>query len=101
MRKVVTYITTADTKETHEFPGKDLPQLWEVGLSIECVDGKGKAFTSTRSIAATVYVERQTLVNAGLLPVCGKSKEPTPETKETAEDLIIRLLEMVDVHPAS
>ena len=98
MRKEIVRITTADTKETHEFPGKDLPDLWAVGIMINSLDGRGH-HTAGRSIIHTVYVERQTLVNAGLRPVCAEDKKPTPEDEETAEDLILRLLEMVDVYP--
>ena len=97
--KSVVRITTEDTKKTYEFPGLDNPQLWAVTLQIKCVDGGGFAHFSSPSFCTEriIHVERETLANAGLIgrPV---EKEDKP-LEETAEDLILRLLEHVGVYP--
>ena len=99
-RVSVVRITTADTKKTYEFDGKkDNLQLWEVSLQIRCVDDWGRSSSGSRHTEGQVYLERQTLVNAGLLPVAAQDKEPTPEEKRTVEDLILELLEHVGVFP--
>ena len=101
MKKTVVRITTADTRKTYEFPG-DHPQIWEVKLTIEeiGVDGNYDRFrTGYHSYPAkVVYLELETLQNAGLKPIPKEETEKLPT--ETAEDLIIRLLEHVGVFPA-
>ena len=90
-------ITTADTKKTYELPGDDA-DLWEVRLSMASVEASGHVhFGSHEHVRTITHVERQTLVNAGLLPCV--DTDATPEQTETAEDLVIRLLEHVGVFP--
>ncbi len=97
--KNVMRITTEDTKKTYEFPGEDNPQLWAVQLQIDRVDGGGHAyFNSHLRIPKTIHVERETLENAGLLPMKKEIKDASPT--ETPEDLILRLLEHVGVYPS-
>jgi hypothetical protein len=74
-------------------------QLWAVNLSIGFVDRQTGHVNPHCSTKATVHVERDVLVNAGLLPWCIGDKKPTIETEETAEQLIIRLLNHVGVYP--
>ena len=98
-RETVTRITTVDTKKTYELPDKNAPQLWELALTIACIDERDGSTNTRSGNVAVIHVERQTLVNAGLMPVANDDKEPTEETKETAEDLCLRLLEHLDVYP--
>lgn len=97
-RETVTRITTADTGKTYELPDKSAPQLWEIELSIGRVD-RYSGIVGTRSKGNLIHVERQTFVNAGLMPVAKGDKKVTEETKETAEDLCLRLLEHLGVYP--
>lgn len=101
MRKTITYITTADTKKTYEYP--DLksknPQLWAVKLSITWVGNTGRHGDPDQE-KTVIYLERETLENVGLLPAEKKLPESTPEPQETVEDLILRLLEHVGIFPA-
>jgi len=93
-------VTTADTKKTYEFPGEGNPEIWQVEITIKTlhrISGAldGYPMTSPKNI---IHVERETLENAG---VVGKRVEPGKKhvPKETAEDLIIRLLEHVECYP--
>lgn len=92
-------ITTQDTKKTYELPSENAPQLWLVELIISNVEhATGTAIKSAHT-KASIHLERQTLVDAGLLPKAEADKEPTNETRERPEDLILRLLEHVGVFP--
>ena len=94
-------ITTADTKRTYDLPGEDIPQLWAAQIKIECVSKQGHySFNNTFPTKAEIFLERKTLENAGLLPMSDKRKmNHDVEQTETAEDLIIRLLEHLGFYP--
>jgi len=97
--KSVVRITTEDTGRTYEFPDKDNPQIWGVQLKIDSVSTHGATNFSSYSTTRVIHVERETLENAGLLPMSEKDKECKDEPQETAEDLILRLLEHVGFYP--
>ena len=102
MKKTITYITTADTKKTYEYPPKEgvkNPTLNEVLLTYDFVDESGRSSPSNRCTynSTSIFLERESLERAGILPIAYESE--VAEVTETAEDLILRLLEMVDVHP--
>ncbi len=79
-----------------ELPTKE--QIWEVTLSIRCLDGGGQAnfsgFTSH-----TIHLPRATLEAHGLLPRKKEPTQPIPDPAPTVEDLILDLLECVGVYP--
>lgn len=94
-------ITTVDTEKTYEITygmdNKDIPQLWEVSIGIACVDpNTGQSEVRDRS-AKSVYVERETLEAVGLVGV--HRSQMTSTMIESAESLILRLLEHVGVYP--
>ena len=98
-KETITRIHTEDTDRTYEFPCKDNPQLWNVELRIACVGENGHDYLAPSSLVkASVYLERATLEEAGLLP-----RKDTKEVKapplETVEDMIIRLLEHLGYFP--
>ncbi|KKN37428.1 hypothetical protein LCGC14_0763770 [marine sediment metagenome] len=94
--KTITRITTEDTKKTYEFPNEGNPQLWAVTLSIEGISSYGRPEYGSEC-KEIIHIEQKTLENAGLLPKQNEKKEELQE--ETAEDLILRLLEHVGVYP--
>ncbi len=100
MKRVYTEITTADTKKTYVMDKKYgiNPQLWEASISIKHVSDNGYT-DSYISRTESIYLERETLEKAGLLPFTVDRDQPKPETVETAEDLIIRLLNHVGFYP--
>jgi len=85
-------ITTEDTKKTYELPGKDVPQLWHVSMEIRSHE---KGYSICKE---DIYLERQTLVDHGLVPQVEKDTPP-PAPVPTVEDLILQLLEAVGVFP--
>lgn len=90
-------ITTVEGN-TYELPSEAGLQLWEVELRISHVDPRSGRSDAALSPSGAIHVERQTLVNAGLLPrACNDT--PPPEDAETVEKLILRLLEHVGVFP--
>ena len=89
-------ITTEDTKKTYEFPNEGNPQLWAVTLSIEGISFYGQPAHGS-VCKKIIHIERETLENAGLLPKQNEKKDEVAE--ETAEELILRLLEHVGVYP--
>lgn len=100
--KNVVRITTTDTKKTYEFPGEDNPELWEVSLTIRNINHNGHVSPPTTSTPhnypkGIVHIERKTLENAGVLPMAREREKEEPT--ETAEDLIIRLLEHLGYYP--
>lgn len=111
MRKQYVEITTADTGKTYRYDHNNPveTQLWEVTLNISCVDSKtGRSWYVADVVSpisrahppVTIYLERETLENAGLLPVRSASKnDQDEEPTETAEDLLIRLLEHLGYYP--
>jgi hypothetical protein len=99
MKKDFVRITTADTNETYEFPGNN-PQLWEVKTTITRVQQSGAVHAIPSFERNTHYIEDKTLLMAGLEPYDHRPRHPDPEIVETAEDLILRLLENVGVYPA-
>jgi len=96
----VVRIKTHDTEKVYEFPGEN-PILWEVTLGIRdvCVrSGEPRAKYDTKKV--TIYLERETLEDAGLLPFAYESKREDPvDPIETPEDLLLRLLDLVGVYP--
>lgn len=110
MKKQVTYITTWDTNETYEFSSDQLyndnPQLYEVSMTLLPVGTNGNSygidFHQDESInVQPVYIELDTVLKAGLKPYQYKKKEDEPQQEETAEDLMIRLLETLGFYPVS
>jgi hypothetical protein len=100
-RESKVFITTADTGKTYTFPpveGVENPQLWEVKISIHSVSSRGNTDSGYSSAEREIFVERQKLVDHGLLPVSTDDK-PKPIPAPTAEDLILSLLDLVGVHP--
>lgn len=91
-------ITTAEGN-VYELPSADAPQLWEVAMQVRCMTVHGQPADRVRSSTTIVHVERQTLVEAGVLPMKEDDKKQGVEKKETAEDLLLRLLAHVDVYP--
>ncbi len=98
MKEEIVRITTDDTGKTYEFPGEGNPQIWQVNLQMEALNQLGNAHPTCTE--KTVYIERETLEKAGLVPFTNTKPDVRYEPTETAEDLIIRLLEMCEVYPA-
>jgi len=97
-RQTIVRITTADTKKTYDLPGKDIPQLWKAKLTLYSINGQGTKFLGYPEVEADIYLERQTLIDRGL--VSKRSIDtPKPDPSPTTEDLIIELLEHVGVYP--
>lgn len=96
-RKDVTRIKTADTGKTYEFPSEDHPALYEVALVAHVLNSHGHTGSSCPAAAVVIHLEHQTMLDAGL--VRQDKKKPAVEPKETAEDLLIRLLEHIGVYP--
>ncbi len=87
--------------KVYELPGKDVPQLWEVSISIHHVNGKtGYVDQGYRSSEGKIHVERDVLEDHGLLPMSDERKKEGITPTKTAEDLILELLEHVGVYPA-
>jgi hypothetical protein len=101
MKKTVVRITTADTRKTYEFPSPEHPQIWEAKISLEQIGNDGNYAQSKCSRhsypSKTIYLELETLQKAGLKSYKYPNIVELPQ--ETAEDLIIRLLEHVGVYP--
>lgn len=102
MKKQFVEITTYDTKKTYHFSadGKAKnPQLWEVKLQIGTVGSQGHTKYGL-SGNDSIYLERQTLEDAGLIPLDpSKTIKDTGAEVRTPEDLILELLEIVGVYP--
>ena len=101
MKESIVRITTADTKKTYEFPG-DNPELYEARITLCKVDNGGNSYLDAKrydNITKTIYIELDTVLKAGLEPYYHTPKNTDPEPTETAEDLIIRLLEHVGYYP--
>lgn len=98
MKETIVRITTADTKKTYEFPNKNNPQLWEVTMETRCVQVDGSINPSS-SIKETLYYERQSLVDAALLPQ-GRNDSPPPIPPRTLEDMFAEILEHMGVFPS-
>jgi len=97
MKKTIVRITTEDTKKTYELPGEKTPQLWAAEVSVTAVDNNGY-HRHPDSCKKTIYLERQTLIDHGLIGTQQETKDqsvPAP----TAEDIILQLLECVGVFP--
>lgn len=101
MREELVRITTHDTEKMYEFPRKGSPALFLVEMRIRPVDRDGavKNVPQYRHIDNGMYVELDTLLKAGMKPYERKPQEGDPEPVETAEDLMVRLLELVGVYP--
>lgn len=98
MKEEIVRITTYDTKKVYELPGENVPQLWEVKLTISAINDRGSVCSSSRYDVA--HVERQTLVDAGLLPVAYNDKKSNSNPPKTPQDLILELLEILGVYPS-
>ncbi len=97
MKETIVRITTADTKKTYELPGKDIPQLWEVTMTVKGIEDNGKT-SGYPSINETLYYERQSFVDAVLLPVW-KGDQPTPIPPRTLEDMFAEILKHIGIFP--
>lgn len=101
MKQNIIRITTDDTRKTYEFPGvlgDDKPDIFEVEVIIKPITVCGRASTyGYEHVKKIIHLEEKTLQNAGLKPL--QRGEKKAESTETAEDLILRLLEMCDVYP--
>ena len=91
-------IKTHDTKKTYDFPGKDVPPLWEVKLELMPITSNGSSDSYGHRTAGTVYLEKETLLAAGLAPQ-NRQEPKNPEPTKTVGDLILELLEMLGVYP--
>ena len=98
--KSIVRITTEDTKKTYDFPDESNPQIWAVKLQVDRLspDGSLSGFSSYQT-SKIIHIERETLENARLVPIAEERKDEAAQ--ETAEDLILRLLEHVGVYPVS
>jgi hypothetical protein len=102
MKKYITEITTTDTKKTYNyerFSENDNPQIWEATISVNPVDGNSGEKNNYPTKSKTIYLERATLENASLLPMEREREIEKVQPTETAEDLIIRLLNHVGFYP--
>ncbi len=102
-RQVKTFIRTVEGN-TYEYPDQDKPrknpQVWAVSMTLQCVEEDTGDYSFKRySTQKTIFVERDTLENAGLMQVFD-GREIPEEKKITVEDLILQLLEHVGVYPA-
>ncbi len=101
MRQTLVEMTTADTGKTYRIKigePNDNPQLWAVTLKCQLINRHTGSTDNFGIITREICVERETLEMAGLLPqpvVKGAEKE----TIETAEDLILRLLNNLGFYP--
>lgn len=96
-------VTTADTKEVIEYPGSDTEQVWEVAIFVDCVDKNGHSYAASyrHRPSTSIYVRRQTLIDAGILPaVHGDEPPAVAPTEENAEQLLLKLLALVGVNPS-
>lgn len=106
MKKSYVEVTTYDTGKTYRFPAKESvknPQLWEVDLSIATVNPQGHSPQPRAErwrAQQPIYLERNSLVKAGLLPKRDTDKpEKGTVQARTPEDLIYELLEMLGFYP--
>ena len=102
-RETKIFITTVDGK-TITYPQKEgsKQQVWEATLRISLVDSNTGYAKDTRIYGpaeVTVFVTRETLEEAGLLPRQRGAFNESEPPSETAEDLLLRLLEHVGVYP--
>lgn len=97
-------ITTNDTKKTYTFTDgarqDGTPQLWQIECTARpfCNDGSIGPLDRYGGMQVFLIVERQTLVNAGELPVVKDDSTPPPGAP-TMEEIILQLLDMVGVRP--
>jgi len=102
MKRKLIIIKTVDTEKEYTFElgktGKENPQLWKVEINIACVDSHGNSCIGSQGTKGSVYVERETLEDAGLIPRI-ITKEDEPKKEVLVEDLILGLLEYVGVYP--
>lgn len=105
MKRQIIIIKTADTKKEYSFKEgvtSKHPELWKVTMQIDCAN----RYTTlnynhkSKSVATEIYVERETLVKAKMLPVA-KEEDEHVKVAEKPEDLMLRLLECVGVYPES
>ncbi len=97
MKETITRITTADTEKTYELPGKDVPQLWAITMTVSGVD-RGGEVSKYSSIAETLYYERQSFVDVALLPVW-RGDKPPPAPPKTLEDMFAEILAHMGIFP--
>lgn len=75
------------------------PQLWAVELRISPVGDHGY-MQMPNGASATVFVERGTLQEHGLLPRPKTAAKENPSDVKPVEELILELLSHVGVYPA-
>ena len=96
MKTNIVRIETDDTHKTYDLPNAEAPQLWALKMQITCVGDSGSVSFGCTSPDHTLYLERATLVAAGLLP----QTKTTPVTiEETPIDLALRFLEKLGIYP--
>ena len=102
-KKSIIRITTYDTNKTYDFfrgEKNNNPPIWEVGLFVKAVDCNGvTSDNGNRWPRKTIYLERNVLENAGLVPSVRVKDGPKKEPQKTSEELILALLEYVGVYP--
>jgi hypothetical protein len=98
--KKLQIIITDDTNEEYVFDGETLHDaLYEITLTSRRIHPlKGEPIRGGyEQVEAKVYLEKQTLINAGSKEI--PKPERTEEPKETMEDLLLRMLEHVGFNP--
>lgn len=79
-------ITTDDTGKVYKIPLKGI-QLWEIRMSIHAFDNETGIISSSLK-TVTKHVERQTLVDVGLLPQA-RDDDPPPAIRPTIDNFLI------------
>jgi len=103
MRREISIITTADTRNKYEYEegvSNDNPKLFRVEIKLETIgrDGKASSFSpSDYHPIRRLYVEDKTLVEAGVT-VAERHKDKA-KYDESFEDLFLDLLARVGVYP--
>ena len=104
-REDIVRITTHDTGKTYEFvkygkPNESAPRLFKCDMKISPLNENGQEWGNDSICNATIYLELDTLINAGIRQKQMAKGTSHPEPTETVEDLLIRLLESVGYYPA-
>ena len=97
------YAACIDTGKTYDLALSEhkgeRPQIWQLEVSIKSVESNG--YASRVGDSHFFCVERQTLVNFGMLPVAKDDQPQPPETKEkSVEELLVELLARLGLYPA-
>lgn len=95
----ITRITTDDTQKTYEFPSKEHPQLWQATIEIRFIDHNGYCTPDNCPTKRDFVLERQTLVDCGMLPVCHADKELEKPAEDKLRSLLEELLSELGIYP--